>query len=245
MAGLHQVLGWVLLCDPVLLDLHPSLGNSDHTAQLINKLQYQRYPHRTGFEGAYHLLTEHHELPPDDQYIRCVEKHDIPGEEFEIEAWFLEYLHLIVVARVFTTSQLAATHLILFTRIFAIVEQDTGQIVHFRHIHGEGFETVVVDGHHGQAWVWDLTVKKYALHALMPYEHLARFYRYCFAHFSRNVTGLRIAPEIHNAMMSLALAKPLPDLEGTLRLIRTGGKKAADWLKDKEAASGFSLAAIY
>ncbi|KAF8573359.1 hypothetical protein K439DRAFT_1625131 [Ramaria rubella] len=84
-----------------------------------------------------------------------------------------------------------------------------------------------------------------AVHALTLYEHLAQFYRYCFAHFSRNITGLRIAPKIHNAMMSLALAKPLPDLEGTLRLIRTGGKKAADLLKDKEAASGFSLAAIY
>ncbi|KAF8576627.1 hypothetical protein K439DRAFT_1655220 [Ramaria rubella] len=263
MAGLRRVLGWVLLRDPVLSDLHPSLGNSDHTAQLINKLWYRRYPHGTGFEGAYHLLTEHRELPPDDQYVRCVEKHDIPGEgtfsliicmfrrmsallsltkqpsidtsfkrlnnwqEFEIEAWFPEYLRC--------------------------------QIVRFRHIHGEGFDSVVADGHRGQGLGLGLYCQKIcvnmagycsiewnkALHALTPYEHLARFYRYCFAHFTRNVTGLRIAPKIRNAMMSLALAEPLPDLEGTLRLICTGGKKAADWLKDKEAASGFSLAAIY
>ncbi|KAF8584860.1 hypothetical protein K439DRAFT_1344933 [Ramaria rubella] len=46
-------------------------------------------------------------------------------------------------------------------------------------------------------------------------------------------------------MMSFASAEPLPDLEGTLQLIRTGDKRAADWLRDKEAASGFSLTAIY
>ena len=68
-----------------------------------------------------------------------------------------------------------------------------------------------------------------ALHALTEYEHLARFYRYCFAHFTRNVTALRnhVSSEVRQAMMSLASAEPLPDFEGTLQLIRTGGKKAA------------------
>ncbi|KAF8590817.1 hypothetical protein K439DRAFT_1657169 [Ramaria rubella] len=295
MAGLRRVLGWEGLCDPTLSDLHPSLGNSDHTARLINKLRYQHYPHGTGFEGAYHLFTEHRDLPPEDQYVRCVEKHEIPGEgnfslvicmfrkmstllsitkrpsidtsfkrldkwqEFEIEAWFPDYLRSIVVARAFTTSQSAAAHLILFTRIFAIVEQDTGQLVCFRHIHGEGFDSFMADGHRGQAlglgfYCQNICVNmagycsiewNKALHALTPYEHLARFYRYCFAHFSRNITSLQIAPKVRQAMMSLASAQPLPDLEGTLRLIRTGGKRAADWLKDKEAASGFSFAAIY
>ncbi|KAF8522905.1 hypothetical protein BU17DRAFT_44275 [Hysterangium stoloniferum] len=46
-------------------------------------------------------------------------------------------------------------------------------------------------------------------------------------------------------MMSLYSAEPLPDFEGTLQLICSGGKKAADWLKDKEAASGFISAGIY
>ncbi|KAF8591037.1 hypothetical protein K439DRAFT_1650871 [Ramaria rubella] len=279
MAGLCQVLGWGGLHDPTLSDLHPLLGNSNHTARLINKLQHQRYPHRTGSEGAYHLLTEHCDLPSDNQYVPCVEKHDIPGEgtfslvicmfcrmntllsltkrpsidtsfkrldkwqEFEIEAWFPEYHCSIVIARAFTTSQSAAAHLILFTCIFAI-----------------GFDSVVADGHRGQGlglFTYDslglglycqkicVNMTGYcsiewnkALHAFTPYEHLAWFYRYCFTHFFQNVT-------IREAMMTLASAKSLPDLEGTLQLIRMGGKKAADWLKDKEATSGFSLAAIY
>jgi hypothetical protein len=57
----------------------------------------------------------------------------------------------IVVARAFITSQSAAAHEILFTRIFAIVAEDTGQPIHFRHIHGDGFEIFMADGHKGQA----------------------------------------------------------------------------------------------
>jgi len=67
------------------------------------------------------------------------------------------------------------------------------------------------------------------LNTLGPYEHLARFYRYCFAHYTRNVAKLRphVTAEVYQAMMSLASAKQLPDFKGTLDLIRKGGKKAS------------------
>ncbi|KAF8576710.1 hypothetical protein K439DRAFT_1366479 [Ramaria rubella] len=45
--------------------------------------------------------------------------------------------------------------------------------------------------------------------------------------------------------MSIALAEPLLDFEATLQKIRQGGKKAADWLKNKESASRFALAVLY
>ena len=57
----------------------------------------------------------------------------------------------IVGARAFTTSQSASAHLILFTRIFEIVEVDTGVPARFYHIHGEGFKTWIADAHKGQA----------------------------------------------------------------------------------------------
>jgi len=57
----------------------------------------------------------------------------------------------IVVAHAFTTSQSATAHHILFHRIFAIAEEDTGQPVCFRHIHGYGFDSFMADGHKGQA----------------------------------------------------------------------------------------------
>src|SRR5882672_11410007 len=66
-----------------------------------------------------------------------------------------------------------------------------------------------------------------ALYTLMAYEHLARVYPYCFAHFVQNITRMRgqIPTPVRNAMMNLALAEPLRDFKGTLDLIRTGGKK--------------------
>ena len=51
MTGLRQVLGWMGLQDPTLADLHPSLGNADHAARLINNVRHQYYPHGTGLTG--------------------------------------------------------------------------------------------------------------------------------------------------------------------------------------------------
>ncbi|KIJ33108.1 hypothetical protein M422DRAFT_264983 [Sphaerobolus stellatus SS14] len=72
-------------------------------------------------------------------------------QEVEIEGLFDEYNRSIVVARAFITSQLAEAHKILFTRIFSIMEQDTGQPARFRYIHGTGYEIFMADGHKGQA----------------------------------------------------------------------------------------------
>ncbi|KAF8588892.1 hypothetical protein K439DRAFT_1613231 [Ramaria rubella] len=247
--------------------------------------------------GAYHILAEHAQLPPDNRYVHCVEEHSVPGEgkiylvicmfkamskllletkqpstdtsfkqlykwqEFEIEAWFPEYFRSIVVARTFTMSQSAEAHRILFNRIFAIVHEDTGRPVQFHHIHGIGFDTFMADGHLGQALGLGLCCEEMcqgmsgycaiewtkALHVLTPYEHLACMYRYCFAHFVRNVLALKgvVTFEVQAAMMSLSSAEPLPDFKGTLQLIRQGGKKAANWLKNKESAYGFAIGALY
>ncbi|KAF8576274.1 hypothetical protein K439DRAFT_1367727 [Ramaria rubella] len=164
-------------------------------------------------------------------------------QEFEIEAWFPEYLRSIVVACAFTTSQSAEAHRILFNRIFAIVHEDTGKTVQFRNIHSVGFDTFMADRHLGQALGLGLCCKEICqsmagycaiewtkvLYMLTPYEHLAQIYRYCFAHFVRNVLTLKgyISLEVQAAMMSLASAEPLPNFEATLQQIREGGKKAA------------------
>ncbi|KIJ51984.1 hypothetical protein M422DRAFT_243559 [Sphaerobolus stellatus SS14] len=48
-------------------------------------------------------------------------------------------------------------------------------------------------------------------------------------------------------MMSLASVEELPQPMYThiVNTIKSGGKKAVDWFKDKEAADGWALAAIY
>lgn len=57
----------------------------------------------------------------------------------------------MVLARAFMTSQSADAHTILFRHIWSIAEQDTGVPVMFYHINGTGIESVVADGHRGQA----------------------------------------------------------------------------------------------
>jgi hypothetical protein len=57
----------------------------------------------------------------------------------------------VVSVRVFTTSQSAEAHLILFKRIFEIATSDTNIPVQFHHIHGDGFLVWIADAHKGQA----------------------------------------------------------------------------------------------
>ncbi|KAF8589348.1 hypothetical protein K439DRAFT_1612787 [Ramaria rubella] len=266
--GLRRALGWVELCDLTLGDLHPSLSTSLEGAYHI-LAEHAQLP----LEKCYVRCVEEHKIPGEGKiYIiicmframsELLLKTTRPSidtsfkrlhkwQEFEIEVWFPEYLHSIVVARAFTTSQSAEAHRILFNRIFAIVHEDTGKTVQFRHIHGVGFNTFMADGHLGQALGLGLCCEEIcqsmagycaiewtkALYMLTPYEHLARIYRYCFAHFVRNVLTLKgyISLEVQATMMSLASAEPLPNFEATLQQIREGGKKAA---------GGFALAALY
>jgi hypothetical protein len=97
-------------------------------------------------------------------------KHVRGWQKFEIEGWdtshqrcefksFFVYcfccksnsMIAMVFMRAFTTSQSADAHVILFRRIFSIAEQDTGVPVKFFHIHDMGIESVIADGHRGQA----------------------------------------------------------------------------------------------
>ena len=48
-------------------------------------------------------------------------------------------------------SQSAVAHCELFKRIFEVAQSDTGLEVRFRHIHGDGYESFIADGHKGQA----------------------------------------------------------------------------------------------
>ncbi|KAF8122014.1 hypothetical protein EV363DRAFT_1405257 [Boletus edulis] len=181
-------------------------------------------------------------------------------QEFEIEGWDNFHQRSMVLARAFTTSQSADAHVFLLRRIFSIAEQDTGVPVTFFHIHGTGIESVVADGHHGQA----LGLGKFCielcrhnqqlctyeshrhLQDLDPYDHLRRFFRVCIVHFKRNIRPLKheVSHSVIEAMYSIASAEPHQDFEATLTRIRRGGAKARAWLKDKET-SKFMIPALY
>ncbi|KJA22509.1 hypothetical protein HYPSUDRAFT_215715 [Hypholoma sublateritium FD-334 SS-4] len=75
MNGLRDHLKWKLTIEPSLSDLHPSLGNSDHTRRIINELRLKLFPKGTGFEGAQVLAEDHKSVPDNLKYVRCAERH--------------------------------------------------------------------------------------------------------------------------------------------------------------------------
>lgn len=92
-SGLRKHLGWTGVRDPVLSDLHPSLGNIDHVRRYINGLRAEHFPDGTGLPGelllainttesrsptligAVRLMIEQKMLPHEEQYVRHVETH--------------------------------------------------------------------------------------------------------------------------------------------------------------------------
>ncbi|GJJ11594.1 hypothetical protein Clacol_005829 [Clathrus columnatus] len=180
--GLRKLLRWSDFHDPGLGNLHPSLVNYDHSQRLINELHNKRYPKGTGLEGAKHLLEQSLVLPPEQQYLRCVKTYDDPKEgKFHIVICMFKAMTIV------------------------IAQQDTGQEIQFRHIHGSGIDTITADGHRGQA----------------------------------------LEQDVWSAMMSLASSEASANYDKVIDTICTGGKKALDWLGDKESNDAFTLAAIY
>ncbi|KZV94541.1 hypothetical protein EXIGLDRAFT_748607 [Exidia glandulosa HHB12029] len=181
--------------------------------------------------------------------------------EFEMEEWDTATSQSVTLCRAFITSQTAEAHQLLFREIFRIAEQDTGRSAQFRHLHGRGLEIVTADEHKGQAKGLGLFLVEIARELLMPdpyepekrlcdltaYDHLARILRLCIVHFKRNILKLKghVAEPVLAAMFSLASTEPHADFEGAKDIIRRGGKKAADWLHDKEKGAPFALPALY
>lgn len=66
------------------------------------------------------------------------------------------------------------------------------------------------------------------LSALSPYDHLARFYRFCVTHVKRHIFALKslVSEDAYTTMYSLLSSEELPDLNNRLAIIRTGGRKA-------------------
>ncbi|KZV98486.1 hypothetical protein EXIGLDRAFT_832155 [Exidia glandulosa HHB12029] len=184
--------------------------------------------------------------------------------EFEVVTWDLASSQSVTLCRAFTECQSAEAYLELFRSIFRIIEEDTGSPVRVRHIHGDGLEIVTADEHKGQALGLGLLMVELAQSITAPdvcepqkrlcdltaYEHLARFFRLCLVHFKRNIQKLQLSgditdPNVLSAMYSLASTEPHADFSGALATIRAGGKKARDWLHDKEVSCPFAIPALY
>jgi muramidase (phage lysozyme) len=57
----------------------------------------------------------------------------------------------IVIARAFLTLESSESYYLLFSQIFEIAQQDTGFEVTFHYINESDIQSIVADGHRGQA----------------------------------------------------------------------------------------------
>ncbi|EJD33362.1 hypothetical protein AURDEDRAFT_177559 [Auricularia subglabra TFB-10046 SS5] len=296
MATFRQILNWGdTPDDPTLSDLHPSLGNLDHTAILIDAVRKPVFPHGVDFEGAKDLLQKQRLLAPEQQYVRFADEVLLPDKpvpekmvicmfpsqserlldakrievdisfkrvsnwyEFQMVTWDAATSQSVTLCRAFTTSTSASAHHELYRQIFKIAYNDTGRHPRFHYLHGDGYEIWTTDDDRGHALglgqflveiAQDLTAfDRYEpgkrLCDLGPYEHLARFLRLCVVHLRRNIKRYqgKVSKTVYDAMWSLAASETHTDFPKACEIIRTGGKDAANWLREKEL---FALAALY
>ncbi|KAJ7149249.1 hypothetical protein C8R43DRAFT_888121 [Mycena crocata] len=184
--------------------------------------------------------------------------------EFELACMDRDANTSLIFCRVYINRQSAAAHQRVFEEIEAIVKEDTGKSLKWRHLHAtsiddsDGYSEMIIswtaDQHRGQAQgkfchvklCTLLTFPKPDLHEperniqdLLPYDHLRRIFRICLVHDFRNINKCAVSETVRWLMRSLACIEH-DDWEGTLLRIRDeGGKAGNDWVNNKESCKFF------
>ncbi|KAJ7053684.1 hypothetical protein C8F01DRAFT_1031905 [Mycena amicta] len=213
------------------------------------------------FGAASHRLHESGRFVQSDISFKRVNNY----YEFELGCMDRKANTSLIFCRVFTNSQCAEAHKLIFDSISSVVKEDTGVEPRFRHLHGKhpgDYDDMILqwgaDQHRGQAKGLGLYLQARAaklppradfhephrtIQSLGVYEHLHRIYRLCSNHFLRNIKHCAVPSKVKARMRSLWCIYH-PDFEGTLQLIREeGGKAGRDWVKDKDT-SGFAWSGI-
>ncbi|KAJ6543739.1 hypothetical protein DFH09DRAFT_1390311 [Mycena vulgaris] len=184
--------------------------------------------------------------------------------EFELACMDRDANTSLIFCRVYINRQTAAAHQRVFEEIEAIVKEDTGKSLRWRHLHAtsingsEGYDGFILswtaDQHRGQAKGLGLHLQKLAsnmpvkaelhqaehtIQELDPYDHLRRILRICVVHDFRNINKCPVAEDVRWLMRSLMCIEH-DDWEGTLLKIRDkGGKAGNDWVNDKQSSKFF------
>ncbi|GBE78483.1 hypothetical protein SCP_0113720 [Sparassis crispa] len=175
-------------------------------------------------------------------------------KEFELGGWDGENKTAIVYCRILLTRETAAAHCFIFHKIDAIVKDDTGSSLCWRHLHARSLDDFTgilqwtADQHLGQAKGLGLYLQHLAsqlpprldLHEphrhvteLSLYEHLHRIFRLCVVHVFRNIKSCAVSDEVKKMMRSLVCLEH-DDWDGTVAEIRNqGGRAAVNWIEDK------------
>ncbi|KAJ7212425.1 hypothetical protein C8J57DRAFT_1097238, partial [Mycena rebaudengoi] len=236
-----------------------TLARHDEDEQETDKDDMIRIIICMAVEASRHLLSSGQYLQSEIAFRRIV-----GFLEFEMACMERDANTSLIFCRVYITRQSAAAHQRVFEEIEAIVKEDTGKSLKWRHLHAsstdgsDGYRDLILswtaDQHRGQAKRLGLHLQKLAsnmaikadLHEperniqdLDPYDHLRRIFRICTVHDFRNINKCAVPEDVRWLMRGLVCIEH-DDWDGTLLDIREkGGKPGNDWVNDKESSKFF------
>ncbi|KAJ7218166.1 hypothetical protein C8J57DRAFT_1095711, partial [Mycena rebaudengoi] len=204
-------------------------------------------------EASRRLLSSGRYLQSDIGFKRIV-----GYKEFELAGMERDSNTSIIFCRVYLNRMTADAHRRVFEQIDAILFEDTGHRLQWRHLHAlsqndsSGLLVLswVGDQHRGQAKGLGLYLQSVAaklprrkdlyedryIQDLGPYDHLHRLFRVCVIHFFRLIKTCPVPENVRTLMRSLVCMEH-GDWDGTIKSIcDLGGKPAQDWIKNKQSS---------
>ncbi|EXX73220.1 hypothetical protein RirG_062160 [Rhizophagus irregularis DAOM 197198w] len=156
----------------ILAEVHVSLNNIDKLRYLIGKAYKNLHPFGQGVMGIYHnVLTANSNL---SNYVHKIGKlialewfqidvsfKRVKGEinKFEINTYDSNHHLILSFCRVFTNVFTAEGYHRLFSSLFQVIYEISGQHIKFQHIHKEGIGCILADLDNAQAKAFEKNTK--------------------------------------------------------------------------------------
>ncbi|GET50862.1 hypothetical protein GLOIN_2v1773466 [Rhizophagus irregularis DAOM 181602=DAOM 197198] len=151
--------------------------------------------------------------------------------EFEINSYNTEHKLILSYARVYTNVTTAEGYQQLFTDLFNVIKDLTGQAVKFRHIDGNGIGCIIGDLDPAQAKGLGLFLQSKDTHKDWE-THLQYIFKSCVVHFERNARAKKFSSETLNLILNIPTAPSIGELEKIFyTLEQLEESKIKEWIR--------------
>ncbi|UZO11561.1 uncharacterized protein OCT59_003124 [Rhizophagus irregularis] len=145
----------------ILAEVHVSLNNIDKLRYLIGKAYKNLHPFGQGVMGIYHNIFLQIRLIALEWFQIDVSFKRVKGEinKFEINTYDSNHHLILSFCRVFTNVFTAEGYHRLFSSLFQVIYEISGQHIKFQHIHKEGIGCILADLDNAQAKAFEKNTK--------------------------------------------------------------------------------------
>ncbi|PKY31772.1 hypothetical protein RhiirB3_393557, partial [Rhizophagus irregularis] len=151
--------------------------------------------------------------------------------KFEINSYNTEHKLILSYACVYTNVTTAEGYQQLFTDLFNVIKDLTGQAVKFRHIDGNGIGCIIGDLDPAQAKGLGLFLQSEDTHKDWE-THLQYIFKSCVVHFERNARAKKFSSETLNLILNISTAPSIGELEKIFyTLEQLEESKIKEWIR--------------